>query len=645
MPTEIFNQLKVLRDGIAESLKKDPRYLTLHALDKSIAEIGGVLSASGLMTSDAAVAPPPFSVEPGTIVPVSNHGGPSTGANGHPRTASDTTMTGSSGLGGDPHSEALGKPIGTTASKSAKPIKADEGESDEEPEPAEALSEPEAAASVEIDERATLASAEPIVATAGNEELTAHLPAVPEKADGEEHTAADQQLPHVEHVTDHQNLEEAHSTEVEHADLPFAEPTVAQAPASVPLSASVPFIEGETLEDAATGSADGHGSHAAFSAAEAPAIDSFGGWASGYRLMAPKPGAALYQPSIAVKFGRLPGKVDLRPILTPIEDQGEIRSCVASAVASAYEAWIRKAHKQEEPVSRLFIYYNARWRDGMQEEDEGSAIQLAMESLCKFGACSEAIWPSDPHLALKKPGASAYEAAAPYRIADMARVPLKLEAWRQALAEGRPIVFGCELFESFDDCSRRGGVVPMPEPGAIAHAGHSGHAMCAVGYSDSEKVFIVRNSWSAEWGDGGYCYMPYAYLLSPTFNDGDCWIFVPKIPTQPPREMWSDATSPLTNAGKGVDFAIEDHELADDEPIGVDLFAGARHPFNGTIPADYATYVTAVSQGRWSELESFDVATYLAVAAALTDDDLFGDDLAPRGEPDTLPATVGPSGA
>ena len=132
-------------------------------------------------------------------------------------------------MGGDPHSEALGKPIGTTASKSAKPIKADEGESDEEPEPAEALSEPEAAASVEIGERATLASAEPIVAAAGNEELTAYLPAVPEKADGEEHTAADQELPHVEHVTDHQNLEEAHPTEVEHADLPVAEPIVAQA--------------------------------------------------------------------------------------------------------------------------------------------------------------------------------------------------------------------------------------------------------------------------------------------------------------------------------------------------------------------------------------------------------------------------------
>ena len=99
---------------------------------------------------------------------------------------------------------------------------------------------------------------------------------------------------------------------------------------------------------------------------------------------------------------------------------------------------------------------------------------------------------------------------------------------------------------------------------------------------------------------------------------------LPKIPTQPPREMWSDATSPLTNAGKGVDFAIEDHELADDEPIGVDLFAGARHPFNGTIPADYATYVTAVSQGPCgaSSRASMSRRTSL-VAAALTDDDLF----------------------
>jgi len=35
-----------------------------------------------------------------------------------------------------------------------------------------------------------------------------------------------------------------------------------------------------------------------------------------------------------------------------------------------------------------------------------------------------------------------------------------------------------------------------------------GHAMCAVGYND--EGFIIRNSWSDEWGDGGYTILPYS---------------------------------------------------------------------------------------------------------------------------------------
>ena len=57
MPTEILEQLKTLRAGVAEALKKDPRYLTLMALDKSIAEIGGVLASAGLVSAEAAKAP------------------------------------------------------------------------------------------------------------------------------------------------------------------------------------------------------------------------------------------------------------------------------------------------------------------------------------------------------------------------------------------------------------------------------------------------------------------------------------------------------------------------------------------------------------------------------------------------------------
>ena len=141
MPTEIFNQLKTLREGIAESLRKDPRYLTLHALDKSIAEIAGVLSASGLMTADAAASPPPFSVEPGKMQPVGGTEPPQAGTSHERAPISGPSAPASTGAPADPHAELLGKPIGTTASKSTKPVEEAEGESDEEPEPAGSLPE------------------------------------------------------------------------------------------------------------------------------------------------------------------------------------------------------------------------------------------------------------------------------------------------------------------------------------------------------------------------------------------------------------------------------------------------------------------------------------------------------------------------
>ena len=46
-----------------------------------------------------------------------------------------------------------------------------------------------------------------------------------------------------------------------------------------------------------------------------------------------------------------------------------------------------------------------------------------------------------------------------------------------------------------------------------------GHAILAAGYDDSLKIgsstgaFIIRNSWGDGWGDHGYGYLPYDYLL------------------------------------------------------------------------------------------------------------------------------------
>lgn len=49
-----------------------------------------------------------------------------------------------------------------------------------------------------------------------------------------------------------------------------------------------------------------------------------------------------------------------------------------------------------------------------------------------------------------------------------------------------------------------------------------GHAVLCVGYDDSKSHWIMRNSWGAEWGDKGYFYLPYPYLLNQDLTS-DLW--------------------------------------------------------------------------------------------------------------------------
>ena len=210
--------------------------------------------------------------------------------------------------------------------------------------------------------------------------------------------------------------------------------------------------------------------------------------------------------------------------MTAIEDQGDTNSCVANAVAGAYE-YLMKRHRGEAgyDVSRLFIYYNARARSDEEVEDEGTAIEEAIEGLCEFGACSESSWPFDEDAVNEQPEDEAYEEAASFCIEDVSVLPTDLDAWKSCLADGYPIIFALKLYRSFED-HRRAGLVPVPTPREQRREDHAAHAMLCVGYSDRDQLFIVRNSWGPRWGDAGYCYIPYRYVIDERYNDGDTWV-------------------------------------------------------------------------------------------------------------------------
>ena len=72
------------------------------------------------------------------------------------------------------------------------------------------------------------------------------------------------------------------------------------------------------------------------------------------------------------------------------------------------------------------------------------------------------------------------------------------------------------------------GVVPLPGPNEQTIGGH---ALVLVGYQDDQKRFIFRNSWGT-WGDGGYGYIPYEYVLNPMLA-GDFWVIEKLNPSVP----------------------------------------------------------------------------------------------------------------
>lgn len=278
----------------------------------------------------------------------------------------------------------------------------------------------------------------------------------------------------------------------------------------------------------------------------------------GYKYAAPKAAAKRFVVGSS-SVSRLPAKVDLRPFMSAVEQQGETNSCAANATAGAYE-YLVKRHLGEEAydVSRLFIYYNARAIDDPNNiQDEGSVLQLVIDSLKEHGACSEETWAFDQEAVNEEPSQEAYEEAKQFLIEDTELVETDLNAWKTALTEGNPIIFGVKLFGTFDK-HKKPGLVPAPSPAEAGRESHGGHAMLCVGYSDPDQVFIVRNSWGPDWGDKGYCYIPYRYLMNQEYNFGDSWI-IKRIDVLPPdEETWADDDESMLDDMSSVLASLDD---------------------------------------------------------------------------------------
>jgi C1A family cysteine protease len=219
----------------------------------------------------------------------------------------------------------------------------------------------------------------------------------------------------------------------------------------------------------------------------------------------------------------LPLSVDLRStgFCPEVQDQGDLGSCTAHGIGFCF-AYIRKREGKTDTFSpsRLFIYYNERVIEHTVNVDAGAQIRDGIKSVAKQGAPDESLYPYVITAFTITPSTRTYAAAAQHKVTKYERLNRSLSVFRQCLASGTPFVFGFSVYDSFESAAvASSGVASMP---AINEDLVGGHCVACVGYDHAKQLFLCRNSWGTVWGQEGYFWMPYAYLINPSLSS-DFW--------------------------------------------------------------------------------------------------------------------------
>lgn len=214
---------------------------------------------------------------------------------------------------------------------------------------------------------------------------------------------------------------------------------------------------------------------------------------------------------------------------SPVEDQGEVGSCTAQAIVGLVEYLMAEGGIKPQDMSRMFLYKVTRNLLGWTG-DTGAYIRSTIKAMALFGTPPEHEWPYDANLLDAEPDAYHYSFAQNFRALTYARVDRPddpsdtLGMLQRTLYDGFPVAFGLPVYSSIDSLHQNDDVVPFP---TRSDRQLGGHAVLAVGYDDRKEdpttgekgAVIFRNSWSGTWGEAGYAYLPYTYVLEGLARD------------------------------------------------------------------------------------------------------------------------------
>jgi C1A family cysteine protease len=209
-----------------------------------------------------------------------------------------------------------------------------------------------------------------------------------------------------------------------------------------------------------------------------------------------------------------PNKVDLRETYPQLRemvyDQSNLGACTAFGISSLCEFLQIKDNIQPyEELSKLFLYYEERALEGTLRRDNGAMIRSGMKVLNKKGCCNSELWQYRISRFRVKPPKACYLDAETHQSKEYFRI-ITLTDMLQCLSDGYPFTGGISVYQGFEDVGKDG-IIPYPKR---TEKPLGGHCVSFFGYDKEKELFLGKNSWSKDWGENGWFYIPFKYLAN-----------------------------------------------------------------------------------------------------------------------------------